>query len=252
MPAVATPAIILSAVRYGDSSKVVKLATEDHGVQSAIAKGAMRPKSRFGASLQVLSDGVAHLIMAPHRELQLLTAFDLSHVRVGLSAGVNRYAAAGAVAELMLRFAPAAGHAESFHVLREALDALEQADEAILEALALRALWSVIGVLGFEPSMAACARDGAGLPEGALAFSTGDGGALCEACARSHDAARLQPRDRADLEALVDPNLALPALDDRRAAAHRRLVLRYIQHHLGEGATLPALDFWFRRPWVAA
>ena len=61
MPLVTTPAIVLSSLRYSETSKIVRLATRAHGVQSAIAKGALRPRSRFGAALQLFSDGVAHL-----------------------------------------------------------------------------------------------------------------------------------------------------------------------------------------------
>jgi DNA repair protein RecO len=68
MSQLSTPAIILAAFRYGETSKIVRLATESAGVQSAIAKGALRQKSRFGAALQVLSEGTAHLIIHPHRE----------------------------------------------------------------------------------------------------------------------------------------------------------------------------------------
>src|SRR5678815_1953837 len=74
---VTTPAVILSTLRYSESSKIVRLATREHGVQSAIAKGALRPRSRFGAALQVLSEGTAHLIILQRRELQMLTAFDV-------------------------------------------------------------------------------------------------------------------------------------------------------------------------------
>ena len=55
MSLVSTPAIVLSALRYSESSKIVRLATRELGVQSAIAKGALRPRSRFGAALQLLS-----------------------------------------------------------------------------------------------------------------------------------------------------------------------------------------------------
>ena len=94
MPPLSTPAIILATFRYGESSKIIRLATETAGVQSAIAKGALRPKSRFGAALQVLSEGQAHLIVHPNRELQLLTAFDLHRVRVGLAREMERYSSA--------------------------------------------------------------------------------------------------------------------------------------------------------------
>ena len=60
MPLLLTPAVVLQTYRYSETSKVVRLATRDLGVQSAIAKGASRPKSRFGAGLEFLSEGEAH------------------------------------------------------------------------------------------------------------------------------------------------------------------------------------------------
>ena len=68
MPLAATPAIVLSALRYSETSKIVRMATRDYGVQSVIAKGALRPRSRFGASLQLLSEGVAHLMLHERRD----------------------------------------------------------------------------------------------------------------------------------------------------------------------------------------
>src|SRR5881396_3784205 len=114
MPPVSTPAIILTTLRYGETSKIVRLATRDLGVQSAIAKGALRPKSRFGAALQGLSEGQAELLVKEHRELHVLAAFDLTRLRSGLTQDLDRYAAAAALAEVMLRFAPADPHPESF------------------------------------------------------------------------------------------------------------------------------------------
>jgi hypothetical protein len=55
-----------------------------------------------------------------------------------------------------------------------------------------------------------------------------------------------------DLATLLDAEVPLPCLDRRHAESHRRLLARYIRYHLGEGAELPALDFWLRRPWAAA
>lgn len=251
MPPLATPAIILAAFRYGESSKIIRLATESAGVQSAIAKGALRPKSRFGAALQVLSEGQAHLIVHPNRELHLLTAFDLHRVRVGLAREMERYSSASALAEVMLRFGSGEGHAESYHTLRLGLDALENAEPEQVEALGLRALWALVSALGFEPSLEDCVKCGNQLGAGELAFDPASGGALCPICSRQAAPARLAPDDRADLLALIHAE-ELPHLTAKQSAAHRRLLARYIQHHLGEGAALPALDFWIRRPWGAA
>lgn len=253
MSLVTTQAIVLSAIRYSETSKIVRLATREIGVQSAIAKGALRPRSRFGAALQVLSAGQAQLLMKEHRELHTLAAFDLTCLHLGLAADVGRYATASALAEVMLRFAPADPHPESFDLLHDALGALASAPPDCLDPLGFRLLWHLVSVLGFAPELDACVRDGAALPDdGGLPFNTHEGGALCEACAARHGATRLPSRARADLGALLDPGADLPALDAKHCESHRRLLARYIHHHLAEGAELPALEFWLRRPWMAA
>jgi DNA repair protein RecO (recombination protein O) len=253
MPLVATPAIVLSTLRFSETSKIVRLATRELGVQSAIAKGALRPRSRFGAALQLLSEGNAQLLLKEHRELQTLTTFDLTRLHVGLAGDLARYATGSALAEVMLHFAPADPHPPSYDLLSEALGQLETATAAGLDALGFRVLWHLVSVLGFAPSLDACVHDGAPLSDdGALAFSTRDGGALCTTCAGQQATTRLPARARADLAALLDPDAALPSLDARHAEAHRRLLAKYIRYHLGEGAELPALDFWLRRPWLAA
>jgi DNA repair protein RecO (recombination protein O) len=250
---VSTPAIVLSALRYSETSKIVRLATREHGVQSGIAKGALRPKSRFGAALQLLSEGQAQLLIKEHRELHILAAFDLRRLHVGLATDLERYAVACTLAEVMLRFAPPDPHPESFDLLQHALHQLETAPLEDVGALGFRLLWQLVSVLGFAPTLDACVVDGTLLPpEGPLPFSTRDGGALCSLCASQQGATQVPAQDRQDLVALLDPNAALPALDARHGAAHRRLLARYIRYHLAEGAELPALEFWMQRPWAAA
>jgi DNA repair protein RecO (recombination protein O) len=253
MALLSTPAIVLSALRYSESSKIVRLATREYGVQSAIAKGAMRPKSRYGAALQLLSEGQAQLLSKEHRELHLLTVFDLRRLHVGLAADLERYATACTLAEVMLRFAPPDPHPESFDLLQYALEQVEMASPGDVEALGFRLLWQMVSILGFAPSLDACVIDGTLLSEeGPLPFSTRDGGALCMPCAARHGATQLPPEARADLIMLLDPGAPLPMLDAKHGAAHRRLLARYIRYHLGEGADLPALEFWTQRAWAAA
>lgn len=248
MAPVATPAVVLATLRYGDTSKIVRLATRDHGMQSAIAKGAYRPKSKFGAALQVLSDGNAQLYLKEGRDLQTLGAFELSKLRVGLARSLERFAAANALAEVMLRCAPAAPNPPAFEVLRTGLDAIEIAEEVALEVVSLRFLWHLVGVLGFAPTLDHCARSGTPIDAtGGIAFSPRDGGALCARCAVGLPVSRLTAEDTRALRHLVTGVGELPLLDPKHAAAHRRLLARWIREHLGEGAPLPALELWQER-----
>ena len=252
MPPISTPAIVLATQRYRETSKLARLATRELGVQSVIAKGALRPKSRFGAALHVLSEGSATLLPARHGDLHTLIQFDTREIRTGLADRMDRYAAASLLSELMLRFAPASRHPESYDLFRDALALLEAAPAAAVEPLGLRALWRLVAVLGFAPVLDACARDGSPVGTGPVCFSPQDGGVLCRVCARGTLGAELKPTDRAALAALLDPRADLPLLDDRHLAAHRRLLERYVRFHLAEGAVLPALAFWSARDWIAA
>jgi len=252
MSAIGTPAIILSTLSYGETSKIVRLATRDHGVQSAIARGANRPKSRFGAGLQVLSGGQAQLLLSTRSDLHTLIAFDLQQLPVRLAAEIPRFATATALAEVMIRFAPAAPHPEAYDALELSLRRLAECTSGELTAEALAALWRQVESLGFRPALEECVRDGQEIdPVGALAFSAAEGGALCQACARGTETTSLPLDARSSLAALLEGAEPLPALDTRHAAAHRRLLARYIRYHLGEGAELPALEFWLTHGWPA-
>jgi hypothetical protein len=46
------------------------------------------------------------------------------------------------------------------------------------------------------------------------------------------------------LRALLDADADLPIIDGKHAAAHRRLLSRWIQFHAGESPDLTALAFW--------
>jgi DNA repair protein RecO (recombination protein O) len=244
MQLVSTPAIVLSAMRYGETSKIVRLATRDAGIQSAIAKGALRPRSRFGAALQVLSAGTAQYLAKDHRELHVLTGFDLTELHSGLAGEVERYAAALVLAELMLRMAPAAGHADSFDALSHGVAMLAVIPAAAVESYAIRAVWRQLAALGVGPMLDRCAIDGVRPPDGPLLLGVAEGGALCPSCARGRPATVLPVEAGLALRALVAADADLPILDGKHAAAHRRLLSRWIQFHAGESPELTALEFW--------
>lgn len=255
MTLLSTPAVVLQTYRWSETSKIVRLATRDLGVQSAVAKGALRPKSAFAAGLESLSEGTAHLYHRETRDLQILGGFDLVDLRRGLARDVGRFAAATTLAELMLRMAPSAPLPAAFDALVAGLGGLTDEPAALVDAAGLRALWAMLGALGFEPSLVRCARDGTPLDPADAApvqFSVAEGGVLCSACAAPAPVASLPPPAYRDLLALNDPARPLPRLDAPNAAAHRRLLARFLRHHYGEAGTLPALDFWLRRPWAAA
>ncbi|MBX3147037.1 MAG: DNA repair protein RecO [Gemmatimonadales bacterium] len=254
MAPIETPATILSTIPYGETSKIARLATRELGVVSVIAKGARRPRSAFGASLQILSDGIATVHLARHSDLHTLSAFDVGRVPEAMATNIERYAVATVLGELMLRFAPGDRQAATYDFFRHGLDVLEGVPAEVVAIVGLRSIWGLVAHLGFAPALGVCARDGlpVGRDQGPVAFSPAHGGVLCAACARAVETSRLTPKDLRDLEALIEGRGDLPALDSRYLAAHRRLLDRYVRYHLGDGAALPALGFWSEPGWVQA
>src|SRR5256712_4493224 len=182
MALVTTPAVGLQTYRYSETSKVVRLATRELGVQSAIAKGALRPKSRFGAGLELLSEGTAQLYFRETRELHTLAAFDLANLRRDLAAEVGRFAGATALAEVMLKMAPPAPLPAAYDTLTSALDALASASPEAIDVAGVRAIWLLLGVLSFEPSLVACVRAGtatAPVRHDPLPITVADRGGAC-------------------------------------------------------------------------
>ena len=258
MSLVSTPAIVLRTYPYSETSKIVRLATRDYGVQSAIAKGVLRPKSPFGAALETLSEGVAQLYHKETRELQILAAFDVTQLRRGLAGNVGRFAGAAALSEVMLKMAPPAPLPAAYEALIFGLDALAGATAEQVDAVAVRWLWLLVGVLGFAPELNVCVRDGNQV-SGTVAFSAAEGGVLCANCAGLKPPTRLPPRAYSDLRALNDEAAEVPTLDAAHAAAHRRLVARFIRQHLGEiegqrngkHERASAIEIWERGSWIS-
>lgn len=252
MAAISTRATVLHSFPYGETSKIVRLATRDYGVVSAIAKGALREKSPFGARLQLMSEGTAQLYMKQSRDLQTLAEFDIERQREDLARDITRFASASALAELILRFSPQEPQPQIYELLTTKLDALADVDSRNLPEVSLGAMWLVVCALGFTPSLGECVVDGRPIDAGGkVHFSAADGGYVCKACAVACETAQLGPQDRAWLETFVS-GAETPqenSLTRRQAAAHRRLISRFIRLHVTEGRELHALHFWETLPW---
>jgi len=248
MPLVTTPAVVLHVMPYGDTSKIVRLLTRDLGLVSAIARGARRPRSPTGPRLDLFARGEAALRVRDGRELSPLTGFETEDANPSLAHDVARFAAASALAELALKCAPAEPHPGVFAAVAGGFAALAAAASDDVEATALAAGWAAVVALGFSPSLGRCVACGTPV-EGPVHFSAAQGGALCAAHRGSGGVTKLVPADREALAALVAGLLPEPRLDARHAAAHRRLLLAFVRHHLAEDRPLPAMTFWDQHAW---
>lgn len=245
MPLVTTPATVLKTYEYSETSKILRLLTRDRGLCSAIAKGARRPKSRFGGLLEPFTDGVATFYAKEGRELHTLSAFELVRERQALGRELLRYAGAGLLTEITLRFAPAAPDRELFVQLRSGLDRLVE-ETGDIEAAILEETWRLVARLGFTPSVERCSVCGAQTEAvQSCDFDLSGGGLVCARCrdtATSLSLRALEPRVRRELRVLVAGN-ARSAGRLRTLAAQRDLLRDFIAYHLAEHRPLNSFRF---------
>jgi DNA repair protein RecO (recombination protein O) len=251
MPLLATEAVVLHAFDYLESSRILRIVTREGGVRSALAKGARRASRRFGSAVDLFAQGAAQLYTKPGRDLDTLSAFDVTVSRDRLAHDLGRFRGASAIAELTLRFGREAADPALFDTVDAALDNLAAAPAEATLTATLAGAWRIVSELGFAPTLEACGDCHAVLPADAtVMFSHRAGGALCARCGRLAPTGRvLPPEARAVLRRLLDGDLAAPPLDDAAGRAHQRLLREFLDEHLTDGRPLRALESWEQQRW---
>ena len=240
MALVTADAIVLQTFPYGETSKIARVLTRTHGVQSAIAKGALRPKSRFGGILEPFSEGVASLYIKSSRELQTMSAFELHRSGQALGRDLLRFGGASLIAEMVIRTASEEPQPGLFDAVSAAFASIAGASPQTLEAQVLAQAWRTIGLLGFEPALAECGycnRVLAADEDTTIDYAAG--GLRCSACGAHTHGNKLPAharRDLIELQAGGTPALA-------RTEGHWKVLARYLDHHVLEGGRLRSLAF---------
>jgi DNA repair protein RecO (recombination protein O) len=254
MALLATDAVVLHAFDYLETSRIYRLLTREAGVQSVLARGARRSKSRYGTAVDLFAEGEVQLSIRPNRELQTLTAFDVTRSRAGLATSLEHFTSAAAIAELALRFARDDAQPALYDAVRDALDAILAADRETGRArdAALGGAGLIVAQLGFAPTIDSCSSCDTAVPRTERAsFSHTGGGTLCAACAATRRGDRVLPTSARDaLRAWIrgDAWTLTQAVDGR---AHQRLLREFLAEHLMEGRTLRAFEVWERSAWDA-
>jgi DNA repair protein RecO (recombination protein O) len=175
-----TEAIVLRSIRYGEADRILHLYTPGHGRLSAIAKGARRARSRFGARLEPFLH-VRAVLHQGRSELLTVTAVDTVATNAGLRDHAATLDAAARACDAVTRlFETSDPHPEVFRLLANEL-ALLHADAGQARpgnGLAFRL--KLLLAAGIVPQLAACAV--CGETEHLRGFSGAAGGVVCSAC----------------------------------------------------------------------
>jgi DNA repair protein RecO (recombination protein O) len=175
-----TEAIVLRSIRYGEADRILHLYTPDRGRLSAIAKGARRARSRFGARLEPFFH-IRAMLHEGRSELLTVTGVDTiaAHRRLREQAATLD-AAARACDAVSRLFETEEPHEAVYNLLANDLSLLTAEPALATHANTLAFRLKLLVAAGLAPALGACASCGS--PEHLVGYSPGAGGVVCNAC----------------------------------------------------------------------
>ncbi len=225
-----TEAVVLRSIRYGEADRILHLYSAARGRIGAIAKGARRPKSRFGGRLEpffrldlVLHEGRGELLTVTN----VSTVEGYPRLR---SSGPALTAGARACDAVLRLLDSAEPNPPAYNLLCRYLALLDDPAEpraaALETALAFRLKLALVA--GFAPELASCAR--CGEAEHLSGFSGAAGGVVCASC-EAGSFGLSEGAHRFMVDALARPLAEAPEAAEGELRQVERAVGETLEHH---------------------
>jgi len=225
-----TEAVVLRSIRYGEADRILHLYSTTRGRIGAIAKGARKPKSRFGGRLEpffrldmVLHEGRGELLTVTN--VATLDGYPRLRARgASLNAGAR---ACDAVLRLLDSAEP---NLPAYNLLcryLELLDDPEAGRAAGLETVLSFRLKLALAA-GFSPELASCTR--CGEAEHLSGFSGAAGGVVCAGC-EAGSFPLSEEAHRFMVAAIGSPLAEAPSAEERALRQVERAVGETLEHH---------------------
>ena len=220
----------MRSIRYGEADRILHLYSKSRGRIGAIAKGARKPRSRFGGRLEpffrldlVLHEGRSDLMTVT----SATTVDGYPRLR---SSGAALTAGARACDAVLRLLADGGSNPHGYNLLCRYLSLLDdpgQPRSAELEtALAFRLKLALAA--GFAPELASCAR--CGEAEHFVGFSGAAGGVVCSSCeAGSFPLA--EEAHRFMVEGFANPLSESPEAEPPALRQVERAINETLEHH---------------------
>lgn len=223
-----TEAVVLRSIRYGEADRILHLYTLAHGRVSAIAKGARRSRSRFGARLEPFFH-VRAVLHEGRSELLTVTAVDTVATHGALRDHAATLDSAARACDAVARlFETADPHPAVFRLLVNhlALLAADPAHARTATGLAFRL--KLLLAAGIVPQLAACAV--CGETEHLSGFSGAAGGVVCSSC-EAGAFGLAEESYRFLIDALGVPLARAPDASERALRQVERAIADTSEHH---------------------
>jgi DNA repair protein RecO (recombination protein O) len=217
MRVVTTEAIVLRAYNLAEADRIVVCLTRSAGLVRAVAKGARRMKSRFGAALEPFTLIKLTFQERENRELVTISSTEIMKSNFNLYAQVESGEVLAYMGELIGEFAPPHEADEKmFRMLSACVDALATSEDSGRAITRYFEVW-LLRLAGLFPDLRSCSKCGTELDESAGAFVDTELRPHCAGCRPNgvsvlsssvirtlHATHRLSPAKFAQLQKLSD------------------------------------------------
>ncbi len=182
---VQTDAVVLHAMKYGDTSKIVTLYTRKYGKLKVIAKGVRSAKNKVGAALEPMTIASVVFYKKQNRELSLLSKCEIAIPLKHLFAVEEKMAAGLALIELLSMTMHDEHEDEPlFSSVVETLCAIDGSETNTMNVF-IAFIIRFIHHLGLSLTLDACVHCGREMGEttGGARFQLTEGTVVCSSCA---------------------------------------------------------------------
>jgi len=174
-----TEAIVIKRTKFGEADRLVTFFTPGLGKVRAIAKGAMRPRSKLGGNIELLTYSLLQL--ARGRSLDIITQAQAIENFLPLRESLELTSYGFYIAEIIDAFTDE--NIEDQELFDLALDTLRRISSGGEGERALRYFeLRLLDHLGYRPQLGKCTSCGRQLAEETNYFSPLQGGVLCCDC----------------------------------------------------------------------
>jgi DNA repair protein RecO (recombination protein O) len=211
---IASDALLLRRVEYGESDLVLTLLTPELGKLSALGRGARKSSKRFGGALEPMHTLRVELDERPGAELLSLTSCKLLTPRGKLLGSLAALEAAGKALSWARRAAPPrTPETEIYALLIRLLDRLEESGEPERVSVTLaEAGLTLLTALGWGIDFERCVRCGKqAAPSQSASVDAVRGGLICRSCGGARLRVSAEARGRLQRAAAGEPQVLLPA-----------------------------------------
>ncbi|HEV2916101.1 MAG TPA: DNA repair protein RecO [Pyrinomonadaceae bacterium] len=253
MGLVESEAIVLRTYNLAEADKIVVCLTRKAGVVRAVARGARRLKSKYGAGLEPFTVLSLSFYEKEGRELVSMREAEILRSYFHLSGSAELMSALAYMSELVLEFAPPHEPNEKlFRMINACVEALSGGPENVQALLRYFEVW-LLKLAGFLPNMRICADCSRRLSGEAMVYLNAESRPRCQDCSNGQgtpldraahtqleEAQRLSPEEFARVYGAAYINSSSAASNSQGALAQvtKRLIERILEREPRTQASL--------------